>query len=65
MEVELDTMEVEGPIQQAKTVRNIGKQYLNNNDFHKIVQEKVEEEGETPQAKSPERTSQVLLVEPK
>ena len=65
MEVELDALEVEGPIQKAKTVRNMGTQFQNNNDFQKIVDEKINEEGETPIAKSPIRVSQVLQEEPK
>ena len=33
MEMELDNLEVEGPIQKANTVRNVATQFRNNNDF--------------------------------
>ena len=33
MEMELDNLSVEGPIQKAKTVRNVATQFIHNNDF--------------------------------
>ena len=56
-EMELESLEVEGSIHKAKVGTNAASLAVNANSFQV---ERVEEEGDTPKLKVPNRASQAL-----